>query len=105
MTPGPDGFEPQAVLDVLRAADLGRVLVEGGGRTVSRFLAAGVLERLYLTTAPMLIGDGVPGLRFRGAERLADAVTAPTQRFALGRDMCTVFDLRPSGAGLTVSQE
>lgn len=97
MTPGPDGFEPQAVLDLLREAELGRVLVEGGGRTVSRFLAAGVLERLYLTTAPMLIGDGVPGLRFNGAERLADAVSVPTQRFALGRDMCTVFDLRAVG--------
>ena len=93
----PEGFEPQAVLDVLRDADLGRVLVEGGGRTVSRFLAAGVLDRLYLTTAPMLIGDGVPGLRFSGAERLADAVTPPTQRFPLGRDMCTVFDLQADG--------
>ena len=98
MAPGPDGFEPQTVLDVLRDADLGRVLVEGGGRTVSRFLAAGVLDRLYLTTAPMLIGDGVPGLRFGGAERLADAVTPPTQRFPLGRDMCTVFDLRAVGS-------
>ncbi len=97
MTAGPDGFEPQTVLDVLRDADLGRVLVEGGGRTVSRFLTAGVLDRLYLTTAPMFIGDGVPGLRFSGADRLADAVTAPTQRFALGRDMCTVFDLRAVG--------
>ena len=85
-------FAPQALLEMLRARGHGRVLVEGGGRTVSDFLAAGVLDRLYLTTAPILIGDGIPGLRFDGADLLADAVTASVQRFSLGRDICTVFD-------------
>jgi 3,4-dihydroxy 2-butanone 4-phosphate synthase/GTP cyclohydrolase II len=91
---GADGFDPRAVLAALRALGLGRVLVEGGGRTVSRFLAAGALDQLWLTTAAVLIGDGVPGLRFAGADRLADAIRVPTQRFALGSDLCTVFDLR-----------
>jgi riboflavin-specific deaminase-like protein len=85
-------FEPQALLDMLRARGLGRVLVEGGGRTVSDFLAAGVLDRLYLTTAPILVGDGVPGVRFAGADLIGDALTASVRRFSLGRDICTVFD-------------
>ena len=85
-------FEPAAVLAMLRTRGLGRVLVEGGGRTVSDFLAAGVLDRLYLTTAPILVGDGIPGLRFAGADLLADALTASVERFSLGRDLCTVFD-------------
>jgi 3,4-dihydroxy 2-butanone 4-phosphate synthase / GTP cyclohydrolase II len=85
-------FEAGAVLAMLQARGLGRVLVEGGGRTVSGFLAAGTLDRLYLTTAPILVGDGIPGLRFAGADLLADAVTASVQRFSLGRDLCTVFD-------------
>jgi 3,4-dihydroxy 2-butanone 4-phosphate synthase / GTP cyclohydrolase II len=85
-------FEPEAVLAMLRARGLGRVLVEGGGRTVSEFLAAGVLDRLYLTTAPILVGDGIPGVRFAGADLLADALTASVRRFSLGRDHCTVFD-------------
>ena len=85
-------FEPGAVLAMLRARGLGRLLVEGGGRTVSDFLAAGVLDRLYLTTAPILVGDGIPGLRFAGSDLLADALTASVQRFSLGRDLCTVFD-------------
>lgn len=85
-------FDPAAVLSLLRDRGLGRVLVEGGGRTVSSFLAAGLLDRLYLTTAPLLIGDGVPGIRFDGGERLADALTAPVERFVLGHDLCMVFD-------------
>jgi GTP cyclohydrolase II len=87
------GFDPAEVLRVLRDHNLGRVLVEGGGRTVSAFLSAGLLDRLYLTIAPVLIGDGVPGLRFTGTDRLADALRAPVRRFAFGADICTEFDL------------
>ena len=90
-------FEPGAVLTTLQSRGLGRVLVEGGGRTVSDFLAAGVLDRLYLTTSPILVGDGIPGLRFAGADLLADALTGSVQRFSLGRDVCTVFDFGSFG--------
>ncbi|QQS01389.1 MAG: GTP cyclohydrolase II [Austwickia sp.] len=87
---GPDGHvEPAEVLRVLRGRGLGRVLVEGGGLTVSSFFEADVLDRLYLTVAPVLIGDGVPGLRFDGEDRLADALRAPARRFLLGEDTCT----------------
>ena len=85
-------FQPEALLGMLRARGLGRVLIEGGGRTVSDFLAAGLLDRLYLTTAAILVGDGIPGVRFAGADLLADALTASVRRFILGRDICTVFD-------------
>jgi 3,4-dihydroxy 2-butanone 4-phosphate synthase / GTP cyclohydrolase II len=101
-------FEPRAVLAMLRARGLGRVLVEGGGRTVSDFLTAGVLDRLYLTTAPILIGDGIPGVRFAGADLLADALTASVRRFSLGRDLCTVFDFaaaRQSGGSSGQGQD
>jgi 3,4-dihydroxy 2-butanone 4-phosphate synthase/GTP cyclohydrolase II len=87
------GFAPADVLAALTARGLTRVLVEGGGRLVSAFLSAGLLDRLYLTTAPMLIGDGIPGVRFSGQDRLADALRAPARRFLLGSDVCTEFDL------------
>jgi 3,4-dihydroxy 2-butanone 4-phosphate synthase/GTP cyclohydrolase II len=86
-------FAPQQVLAMLARRGLERVLVEGGGRTVSGFLVAGVLDRLYLTVAPLLIGDGVPGLRFPGSDRLLDALRAPTRRFILGADVCFELDL------------
>lgn len=90
---GDAAFAPEELLRVLAERGLGRVLVEGGGRTVSRFLRAGVLDRLYLTTAPILIGDGVPGIRFDGSDALAGAVRAPVRRFVLGEDVCTELDL------------
>lgn len=90
----PHRLNPHEVLTALARRGLGRVLVEGGGRTVSSFLEAGALHRLYLTTAPMLIGDGVPGIRFRGAQHLSGALRAPARRFPLGDDLCTELTFR-----------
>jgi riboflavin-specific deaminase-like protein len=91
---GPErGFTPKQVIAALTGRGHGRVLVEGGGITVSRFLAAGELDRLLVTTAPLLVGDGVPGLRFEGRDRLGDALRAPSRRFVLGEDICVELDL------------
>lgn len=87
------GFATWDVLAALASRGLGRVLVEGGGVTVSRFLAEGSLDRLFVTTAPVLVGDGVPGLRFEGRDKLADALRAPVRRFTLGADSCVELDL------------
>ena len=82
------------ILDALAERGLRRVLVEGGGRLVSSFLAAGALDRLFVTCAPVLIGDGVPGLRFSGTDVLADAIRPPSRRLVLGDDVCTELLLR-----------
>ncbi|MHA7244235.1 GTP cyclohydrolase II [Paeniglutamicibacter antarcticus] len=87
-----EDFEPAAILGFLAKKGLRRVLVEGGGLTVSRFLHAGVLDRLYLTTAPLLVGDGVPGIRFEGTDALSGALSAPVRRFVFGEDICTEFN-------------
>ena len=85
------GFEPAAVLGWLREAGYRRVLVEGGGVTVSRFLQAGVLDRLHVMVAPMLIGSGRPGLVLPPIETLDEAIRPPSRCFACGVD--TLFDL------------
>ncbi|MBK7721917.1 MAG: GTP cyclohydrolase II [Austwickia sp.] len=87
--PGDGDADPAAVVAMLRERGLGRLLVEGGGQVVSSFLAARVVDRLYLTTAPMLIGDGIPGVRFDGSDALAGAVTGRSRRWLLGDDVCT----------------
>jgi len=53
------GFAPAAVISLLAARGAQRILVEGGGITVSRFLAAGALDWLHVVVAPMLIGSGL----------------------------------------------
>ena len=85
------GFEPAAVLGWLREAGYRRVLVEGGGVTVSRFLQAGVLDRLHVMVAPMLIGSGRPGLVLPPIETLDEAIRPASRCFACGVD--TLFDL------------
>ena len=93
---GPPPWQPGEVLKELHALGLRRVLVEGGGRTISRFLEAGELDRLFLTTVPVLLGDGVPGVRAAAVHRIADATRWPTRRFPLGDDLCTELTLRDS---------
>src|SRR5690606_9300856 len=61
---GPDGIEPSTIVTALRDRGLRRLLIEGGGHTVSRFLAAGALDRLHVMVAPIIIGAGPVGLTF-----------------------------------------
>lgn len=63
-----------AILAVLAARGLRRVFVEGGGVTVSRFLAAGCLDRLHVTVAPVLLGSGIPAFTLPEAARIADGL-------------------------------
>ena len=91
---GAEGFEPGAVLEALRARGLRRVLVEGGGVTVSRFLEAGVLDRLHLTVAPMLMGSGRPGITLPPIETLDQSLRAQCRHVPLGDDLLFDLDLR-----------
>jgi len=68
------GIEPPAVLLALAARGLTRIFVEGGGLTVSRFLAAGCLDRLHVTVAPVLLGSGIPAFTLPEVPRIADGL-------------------------------
>ena len=69
------GLELPALLRFLAASrGLSRVFVEGGGVTVSRFLAAGCLDRLHVTVAPVLLGSGIPAFTLPEAARIADGL-------------------------------
>ena len=85
------GFQAEDVLAALAERGLKRVLIEGGGVTVSRFLAADTLDRLHVTVAPLLIGSGRPGLCLPEIERLSQARRPACRTHAFGGD--TLFDL------------
>ncbi|WP_051953050.1 RibD family protein [Xenophilus azovorans] len=78
----------------LRSRGLRRIFVEGGGVTVSRFLAQGCLDRLHLSVAPLLVGNGRPGLRFDGPARLADCARPAHRVHPMGVDQLWDLDLR-----------
>jgi diaminohydroxyphosphoribosylaminopyrimidine deaminase/5-amino-6-(5-phosphoribosylamino)uracil reductase len=90
-TDGPSGFAPASVVEALHARGLRRILVEGGGVTVSRFLQAGALTRLHVTVAPLLIGSGAPALTLPPIRSLDQALRPPCRLFRLGDDV--LFDL------------
>jgi diaminohydroxyphosphoribosylaminopyrimidine deaminase/5-amino-6-(5-phosphoribosylamino)uracil reductase len=90
------GLDLVALLDALRGRGLRRILVEGGGVTVSRFLQAGLLDRLHLTVAPVLIGSGRPSITLDPIGSLDQAIRPRWRRFPLGEDVLYDLDLRAS---------
>jgi diaminohydroxyphosphoribosylaminopyrimidine deaminase / 5-amino-6-(5-phosphoribosylamino)uracil reductase len=79
------GLDLPALLRALAARGLTRIFVEGGGQTVSRFLAAGCLDRLHVTVAPMILGSGRPAFALPEVSRIEQGM----------RFEWTVHDLAP----------
>jgi diaminohydroxyphosphoribosylaminopyrimidine deaminase/5-amino-6-(5-phosphoribosylamino)uracil reductase len=78
------------VVAALRARGLNRLFVEGGGVTVSRFLDARAFDRLHLTVSSVFLGEGRPGVKLPGIDRLDAALRPRVRRFTLGDDV--LFD-------------
>ncbi|MEM7021385.1 MAG: RibD family protein [Pseudomonadota bacterium] len=80
-------LSPRAVLDCLASRGIQRVFVEGGGITVSRFLAADCLDRLQIAIAPLIIGSGRPSITLPEISRLSAGLRPSTRHFRLGDDI------------------
>jgi diaminohydroxyphosphoribosylaminopyrimidine deaminase/5-amino-6-(5-phosphoribosylamino)uracil reductase len=90
--PAPDGrIAPHDVLAALAERGLRRVLIEGGADTVSRFLAAGSLDRLHVMVAPIILGSGRAGFVLPSIERCDQALRPPMRTFRLDDE--TLFDV------------
>jgi len=85
------GLRIPAILAALAARGLTRIFVEGGGVTVSRFLAAGCLDRLHVTVAPVLLGSGIPAFTLPEAARIADGLRFAWTVHAMPPDV--LFDI------------
>jgi riboflavin-specific deaminase-like protein len=84
---------PAAILAALRERGLGRILIEGGADTVSRFLAAGCLDRLHVVVAPIVLGSGRAGLTLPPIERADQALRAPMHVHRLDDEVLFDCDL------------
>ncbi|WP_353223663.1 RibD family protein [Salinisphaera hydrothermalis] len=90
---------PHRLLAALAARGLHRVLVEGGGVTISRFIDADCIDRLHTVVAPLLIGSGRPALALAEIETLRDARRPACRSYPLGDDRLYDLDLRANAPG------
>lgn len=86
-----DGWiAPTAIAETLIGMGFRKILIEGGGITIAQFLEAGLLDRLHISIAPLLIGAGPQGLSTAPIASLTQALRPRTHRYDLGSDV--VFD-------------
>lgn len=84
------GIDLAALLRALRSRGLTHLFIEGGGVTVSRFLAAGLVDRLHVVVAPVLLGSGTPALALPAIATPEQGLRVPLAAHSLGEDM--LFD-------------
>jgi diaminohydroxyphosphoribosylaminopyrimidine deaminase/5-amino-6-(5-phosphoribosylamino)uracil reductase len=65
--------DPREALTLLYAAGVRHLMVEGGSRILSAFLAARLVDELIVYLAPTLLGSGTPALNGLGITTLAEA--------------------------------
>ena len=93
--PGSSGtLDPRDMITALSALGYRRILVEGGGITVSRFVDAGVVDRLHVTVAPLVIGSGLASFTLDPVATLNDVVRPRCRIFRLGEDVLFDLDLQ-----------
>jgi diaminohydroxyphosphoribosylaminopyrimidine deaminase / 5-amino-6-(5-phosphoribosylamino)uracil reductase len=90
------GLDPAAMLAALAHRGLVKVLVEGGAATIARFIEAGLVDRLHVSVAPVIIGSGPSGINLPPIERLSDARRPPVDVYNIGTDIIFDCDLRPA---------
>ncbi|MGH6725140.1 MAG: RibD family protein [Pseudolabrys sp.] len=93
---------PPAILAALAEAGLRRVLIEGGADTVSRFLAAGCLDRLHVMVAPIILGAGRASFILPPIERADQALRVPVHAHRLDDEV--LFDCDLSAQRVAVGQ-
>jgi riboflavin-specific deaminase-like protein len=104
--PVADGqFAPSAILAALAGCGMRRMLIEGGADTVSRFLAAGCLDRLHVMVAPIILGVGGPGLILPSLDRADQAPRMPVRVHQFEDDVLFDCDLSAQRVALGVAKK
>ena len=89
---GSSGLDPQDILDCLAARGLKRILVEGGAKTIARFIDAGLVDRLHVAISTLIIGSGPSGISLAPITELCNAQRPSADVYVLGSDV--LFDCR-----------
>jgi diaminohydroxyphosphoribosylaminopyrimidine deaminase/5-amino-6-(5-phosphoribosylamino)uracil reductase len=86
------GLDPHEIRRILARRGITWLFIEGGGITVSRFLAARALDRLQLTVAPVILGSGRSSILLPELADLTDSLRPRTRRFIFGNDIMVECD-------------
>jgi riboflavin-specific deaminase-like protein len=89
---------PQDILAALQGCGFKSILIEGGGVTITQFLEEGLLNRLHMAIAPLLIGSGPHSLTTAPVGTLAQARRPKTDVYNLGSDVLFDCALSPAQA-------
>jgi riboflavin-specific deaminase-like protein len=84
---------PAAILAALAERGLRRILIEGGAHTVSRFIAAGCLDRLHVMVAPIMFGSGQTGVTLAPIATADQALRSPMRAHLIGDEVLLDCDL------------
>ena len=69
-----DGWEIlQNPRDVHRLHDVNDLLVEGGSSTATAFLTEDLVDRIHISRAPIIVGEGMSSIGYVGLDAIADA--------------------------------
>jgi riboflavin-specific deaminase-like protein len=99
--PRGDGrLHPLDIVAALAGFGYVRLLIEGGAGTVSGFIAAGALDRLHLSIAPVIIGAGPIGCNLPPVAQLAQAIRPRTTIHRIGCDVLFDCALKPLSGGV-----
>jgi diaminohydroxyphosphoribosylaminopyrimidine deaminase/5-amino-6-(5-phosphoribosylamino)uracil reductase len=94
---GSPGLDLQAVLRALSERGITRLMVEGGARVASSFVASGLVDEVWLLRAPGAIGAG--GVAALGALPLSEITQSHGFRVRasedLDDDVLTIYERRP----------
>jgi riboflavin-specific deaminase-like protein len=92
--PAADGhIAPADIVAALAQRGFRRLLIEGGAQTVSRFIAAGCLDRLHVIVAPIIIGAGPSSVGLPAIASVDQAMRARMHVHDLGGDVLLDCDL------------
>jgi riboflavin-specific deaminase-like protein len=93
-SPTGEGVDLPALLARLAQRGARTVLVEGGGRVLTSFLRARLVDRIIITITPLVLGAGVDAIGDLEVERIEQALRFSTERvFRLGDDV--MIELTP----------
>jgi diaminohydroxyphosphoribosylaminopyrimidine deaminase / 5-amino-6-(5-phosphoribosylamino)uracil reductase len=84
---------PADIIAALAQRGFRRLLIEGGTQTVSRFIAAGCLDRLHVIVAPIIIGAGPSSVGLPPIASMEHALRAKMHVHDLGGDVLLDCDL------------